>query len=312
MNLLRAVAAVGILLLGSDLAAPAAAETRLELWSIGRERPGNQLDLAATLNAVARPDAVVTAIAGEAMLARLKSEQDAIFKVRAGEVALLELPLAALFRFSGLYAIDQIPFIAADLAGAVRLRDAARDLLTRRLDEDGLLLLAIVPGVREQLALRQLGPDGLAAAKGQEFAVIGAAHQRVMELLGGVPHRKRSAAPNTWLQFDPASPPPGGSTTVVDASLQWRLLVLSKSAAAKLPAAMLDRFRKAAAGEEARLWQQVRDVPPPPLASKVLSERELATLEAIGWQMAEEWAVAAGADGVTILQTFKASRDRTP
>ena len=87
------------------------------------------------------------------------AEVQAFQAVRQGKAALALVPMRSLERFSSFYAYDQIPFFDVPNPGVApkRLADIARPLLEKRLAEDGLLLLAILP---LPVASFWLGADG--------------------------------------------------------------------------------------------------------------------------------------------------------
>lgn len=137
-----------------------------------------------------------------------KTLREARRAVRDGRAVLAELPLPLLERESGLFAAASIPFLALGEAAVRRQLDILRPYLARRLAEDDLSLIALLPGPRRGLFARRSIADASALAGGT-FAAPDAVTRRLAELMGakpvavaGIGSAAQSAGPA------PASAPP--------------------------------------------------------------------------------------------------------
>ncbi len=321
MGLRRTATAAAITVLMAS-AVPASSEETVRLGITGPSEAPSAADVLGELLAgfAPPPRLAVETVAGPEAVRGLKPA------LRRGDVDAAELPLGALARESALFAADQIPRLAATAGARRDLHDRLDRILSRRLTEDGLVLVALLPGAPLGILSRRRF-EAPADLRGARVWAPTAATRRIAELLG-------EAA--------------GGDVRPVVAPAEADVLLVSAGAALRVPAfATTDGPRRAegwtfqsvpdwqpmraivvtermlgrlGGGSGARIdnWRSTRSERWRAAASERAgrSERELeeagaalataspAMVEAfteIGRRMSAEWLPGAGADGASLL-----------
>ncbi len=221
--------------------------------------------------------------------------------VRAGKAAMALLRIRDEADRAALYAFDLIPGLLAPAAAGddrpARLATAARDLIARRLAEDGLVLLAWAPLATEVLAVAR--PLPLPDARTDWHLALpprpDAALRRLADLLRPAPNAAAPPAATLAVMPQGAGRDPAGNVLEIPLRQQRLALVAARQPFDALPAAHRDALSAAA-----RLFEQaiesasVTKTPPQP---KWLSDAAR--------QLLREWAIGAGADGRLLLELYE-------
>jgi TRAP-type C4-dicarboxylate transport system substrate-binding protein len=248
-----------------------------------------------------------------------KPAKDFKAALRKGEADLAAIPLAVLARESGLYAADQLPFLATSRAGSRRLFATLAPIVARRLAEDDLVLLALEPRPPRGLLVNRglIGTEGL---RGVRLWAPSAALRRLTEIAGAIPESDQARAE---AMFVPAAEALGDGGPASKTRAGWsyyalegwspaRAVVIRTAVLEKLPAPVRERLTTGVA-ENSQVWW--RDGPSLTAEQgKRLADAGIAVLSppkdlsaglaAIGRQMAAEWMPGAGADGAEFLASI--------
>lgn len=236
-----------------------------------------------------------------------------------------ELLMANLYNEDPIYGADNIPFIATSYEDAQKMWQAQRPLVEERLMEDGIRLLYAVPWPGQGIYTKE-EIESKADLQGKRFRTYNATTSRMAELMGAVP-----------TTIEAVEIPQAFSTGIVDAMVTsaatgvntkawdftdhyydmraWmpkNIIMVNESAFQSLPEDQQQALLDAAAAAEERGWQMSQDVLES--TTKTLSENMQVhepseqlqqDLQAVGEQMAAEWAEAAGEDGQKILDALE-------
>lgn len=236
-----------------------------------------------------------------------------------------ELLMANLYNEDPIYGADNIPFIATSYEDAAKMWEAQRPLVEERLMEDGIRLLYTVPWPGQGFYTKEEIASG-EDLRGKRFRTYNATTSRMAELMGAVP-----------TTIEAVEIPQAFSTGIVDAMVTsaatgvntkawdftdnyydmraWmpkNMIMVNESAFQSLPEEQQQALLDAAAAAEERGWQMSEEV----LESTTTtlgenmqvhepSEQLQQDLQAVGEQMATEWADAAGEEGQKILDALK-------
>ena len=245
--------------------------------------------------------------------------------VQTGQVPIAEVLVAALANESAVFAFDSNPFLAPSYEKQRKLYAAARPVLEKRLDAQGMSLLYSVAWPPTAIHTKK-EINSLADFKGMKLRSFSPVTSRLAELLGAIP--VLIAAPEvpqalrTGMVDAQINSAAGGMDTQtwdstthvynVQAILPQNMVIVSKAALAKLDPATQKAVRDAAAAAETRGWaasEAELDASLKTLASKgvkVMSPNaKLAgELQEIGKKMTAEWVAKAGAEGEAILKAY--------
>ena len=245
--------------------------------------------------------------------------------VQTGQVPIAEVLVSILANESAVFAFDSNPFLAPSYEKQKKLYAAARPVLEKRLDSQGMSLLYSVAWPPTAIHTKK-EINSLADFKGMKLRSFSPITSRLAELLGAIP--VLIAAPEvpqalrTGMVDAQINSAAGGvdtqtwdSTTHVynvQAILPQNMVIVSKAALAKLDPATQKAVRDAAAAAETRGWaasEAELDASLKTLASKgvkVMSPNaKLAgELQEIGKKMTAEWVAKAGAEGEAILKAY--------
>lgn len=245
--------------------------------------------------------------------------------VRSGQVPIGEILLSNLGNESPIFAVDSLPFLAANYDAAKKLWNASREATNKLFDQQGMMVLYSVPwppqGIYTRKELKTI--DDM---KGIKFRTYNPATSQLAKLAGAVP-----------TQVEAADIPQAFSTGRVDAmitsastgvnSKAWdfvshyhdtqawlpkNVVLVNKKSFRALDKKTQDAILKAAKDAEERGWKasvEENVVMTKTLADKgvkvVTPSPELkAGLQKIGEQMSKEWAEKAGKDGEAILKAY--------
>jgi len=245
--------------------------------------------------------------------------------VQTGQVPIGEVLISLLSNEAAVFAFDSNPFLAVGYDNSKKLWAAARPVLEKRLDAQGITLLYSVPWPPSAIhAKKEL--NSLADLKGVKLRTYSAITSRFAELAGAIP--VLVVAPEVPQAFRTGmidaqinSSSGGVDTQTWDSTNHFynaqliqpqNAVLVSKAALGKLDPAQQKAVRDAAAQAETRGWaisqeEDARNIKM--LADKgvkiVTPNAKLAgEFQEIGKKMAQEWAAKAGAEGQAVLKAY--------
>lgn len=321
--IIRTISSAAAIAVALGLGAPAHSET----WDMATPYPDSEFH---TKNIRQFADDVAEATGGELQIT-VHSAQS-LFKhpeikqaVQNGLVPVGEVLMANLYNEDPIFGADNIPFIATTYGSAADLWTAQRPLVEQRLADDGIRLLYAVPWPGQGFYTKEeIGSKADLQAK--RFRTYNATTSRMAELMG--------AAPTT---IEAVEIPQAFSTGMVDAMVTsaatgvntkawdftehfydlraWmpkNMIIVNESAFRWLSEEQQQAVLDAATAAEQRGWQMSQEVTESTttelgenLTVHAPSGALKADLQAVGEQMASEWADAAGPDGETVLDAVK-------
>jgi len=246
--------------------------------------------------------------------------------VRSGQVPIGEILLSNLGNESPIFAVDSLPFLAANYDAAKKLWNASREATNKLFDQQGMMVLYSVPwppqGIYTRKELKTI--DDM---KGIKFRTYNPATSQLAKLAGAVPTQVEAAdIPQAFSTGRVDAMIPSASTGVnskawdfvshyhdTQAWLPKNVVLVNKKSFRALDKKTQDAILKAAKDAEERGWKasvEENVVMTKTLADKgvkvVTPSPELkAGLQKIGEQMSKEWAEKAGKDGEAILKAYR-------
>ena len=245
--------------------------------------------------------------------------------VRSGQVPIGEFFLGLLANEHAVFAMDTLPFLAADYGAARKLADATLPKIQEILAKQGLMLLYSVPWPPQGLyAKKQI--SSIADMKGLKFRAYNANTTRMAELAGAVPTQIEVAdLPQAFatgrVEAMITSPSTGVSAKAWDflshfhhtqAWIPKHGVVVNQRAFARLDGATQKALKDAAARAEKRGWEMSKAETNAKIA--VLKKNGvtivtpsgglMGSLKGIGQTMSDEWKKKAGADGLALLKAY--------
>ncbi|WP_108661952.1 TRAP transporter substrate-binding protein [Acuticoccus kandeliae] len=239
-------------------------------------------------------------------------------------VPLGEVLMGNLYNENPIFGADNLPFVTTGYDDAKKMWDAQRPFVEKALADDGIRLLFAVPwpGQGFYLSNEIASADDL---KGVRFRTYNATTSRMAELLGMVPTTVEAVeipqAFSTGIVDGMVTSAATGVRTKawdftdyfydINAWLPKNIIIVNEDAFSSLSEEEQAAVLEAAKTAETRGWEMSQAESES--ATKTLAEgmtvveptEELLTgLQAIGEQMAAEWAEAAGADGKTVLDAL--------
>jgi len=246
--------------------------------------------------------------------------------VRSGQVPVGEILLSNLGNESPIFAVDSLPFLAANYDAAKKLWNASRAATNKLFDQQGMMVLYSVPWPPQGIYTRK-ELKALDDMKGIKFRTYNPATSQLAKLAGAVP-----------TQVEAADIPQAFSTGRVDAmitsastgvnSKAWdfvtyyhdtqawlpkNVVLVNKKAFRALDKKTQDAIMTAAKAAEERGWKA--SVEENVVMTKTLADKglkvvkpspELRTgLQKVGEQMSKEWAEKAGKDGEVVLKAYR-------
>ncbi len=246
--------------------------------------------------------------------------------VQTGQVPTGEVLISLLANEAAVYAFDSNPFLANSYDKQRKLWTAAKPVLEKRLDSQGIVLLYSVCWPPSAIHTKK-EVNSLADLKGVKLRTYSPITSRFAELTGAIP--VMVVAPEVAQAFRTGmidaqinSSAGGVDTQTWDSTTHFynaqvimpqNMVIVSKAALGKLDPAMQKAVRDAAAAAETRGWAssvEENDKNVKMLASKGVkivepSAKLTAELQEIGKKMAAEWVAKAGAEGQAILKAYE-------
>ncbi len=246
--------------------------------------------------------------------------------VQTSQVPIGEFLISVLANEAAVYAFDSNPFLANSYAKAGKLWTAARPIIEKRLDAQGIrVLYSVVWPPQGFYAKKEL--NSIADLKSTKFRTYSPATSRLAELLGAIPTTvQQPEVPQAFKTGLVDAMITSGATGVdsqawdylshfydTQAMLTQNVVVVSKAAFGKLDAATQSALLAAGAVAETRGWKTSESLNAQhleTLASKGIkvqkpSAKLAGELEAIGKQMTDEWVKKAGPDGEAMLAAYR-------
>lgn len=246
--------------------------------------------------------------------------------VQTGQVPIGEVLISVLANESPLFAFDSNPFLANSYAKEHKLWSAARPYLVKKLDAQGVTLLYSVPWPPQGIYTKT-PINALSDLKGVKFRTYSPTTSRFAELIGATPTTVQvpdipQAFKTGLVDAMITSGATGVDTQAWDylkyyydtqAFLPQNMVIASKAAFHKLPAAEQKAVLDAAKTAETRGWKTseaenenyVKTMASHGIKIEKPSAKLAAEFSAIGKQMADEWAKKAGAEGEAILKAYE-------
>ncbi|HYL90026.1 MAG TPA: TRAP transporter substrate-binding protein [Burkholderiales bacterium] len=246
--------------------------------------------------------------------------------VQTGQIPIGEVLISVLSNESPLFAFDSNPFLANSYAKEKKLWDAARPHIVKRLDSQGIELLYSVPWPPQGLYTKK-EINSLDDLKGTKFRTYSPTTSRFAELVGAVPTTIQVPdIPQAFRTGLVDAMITSGATGVdsqawdylqyyydTQAFLPQNMVIVNKSALGKLDSASRRALLDAAKAAEPRGWKTsesenegyVKTMASHGIKIMKPSSKLSSEFEAIGHQMAEEWAKKAGDEGAAILKAYR-------
>jgi TRAP-type C4-dicarboxylate transport system substrate-binding protein len=246
--------------------------------------------------------------------------------VQTGQVQAGEVLLSSLANENALFGVDSVPGLATDYASARKLWTAARETITKRMADQGLVLLYSVAWPPQGIyAKKELAT--LADLKGLKFRTYNPATARFAELVGASPVTVQAAEVAQAFRTGVVDAMMTSGATGVDtqawdylthyydlqAFLPQNIVFVSKDAFDALPETARMALMAAAIKAEERGWKESEVLNES--YRKTMSEKGItvgaatpemkAELARIGETMSTEWAKKAGGDGAAILKAYR-------
>lgn len=246
--------------------------------------------------------------------------------VRSGQVQMGEFLLSRLSNENPIFEADALPFLAASYEDSWKLWRVQRRLVTEILAQQRLTVLYAVPwppqGIYSSAPI-----NDVADLNSMRFRTYNAATERLAQLAGAVPTQIEvpdipQAFSTGRVQGMITSSSTGVNAKAWDfidyyydtqAFLPKNVIVVNTRALESLTQEQRDAVFAAAARAEDRGWKMSRQETE--IQTRTLSENGIKVadpspalrraLNAIGDQMAAEWADRAGVDGVALLEEFR-------
>ena len=246
--------------------------------------------------------------------------------VRSGQVPIGEFFLSLLANDNAVFGADSLPFLATSYDDAQKLWDAQKDVITKLLDEQGLMPLYAVPWP----------PQGLYTTKeiktvedlaGLKFRTYNATLEEFANLAGAAPTQVEvpdipQAFSTGRVEAMITSPSTGANSqawdflshyTDIQAWIPKNIVVVNKRSFQRLDEETQQAVLDAAAAAETRGWEMSKKETDDQTA--VLEENGITIVEPseelmtglrdIGAQMLENWKEEAGDDGAALLDAYQ-------
>ena len=245
--------------------------------------------------------------------------------VQTGQVPIAELLISVLSNEAAVFAFESNPFLANSYEKQRRLWAAAKPVLEKRFDAQGIAILYSVAWPPSAIHTKK-DLNALADLKGVKLRSYSAITSRFAELTGATP--VLVAAPEVPQAFRTGmidaqinSSAGGVDTQTWDSTTHFynlqlimpqNVVIVNKAAFAKLDAATQKSIRAAAAVAETRGWNMSEDengANIKTLAAKGVkivepSAKLVAEFQEVGKKMLVEWIAKAGAEGQEILKAY--------
>ncbi|MSP95754.1 MAG: C4-dicarboxylate ABC transporter substrate-binding protein [Betaproteobacteria bacterium] len=245
--------------------------------------------------------------------------------VQTGQVPIGEILVSVLANEAAIFAFDSNPFFANSYPKAAKLWTAAKPVIQKRLDSQGLMLLYSAPWPPQGIyAKKEL--NAVLDLKGTKFRTYNPATSRFAELIGAIPTTVQvPEVPQAFKTGLVDAMITSGATGVdtqawdylshyydTQAMLPHNIVFVSKAAFGKLDAATQKTVLDTAAAAETRGWktsEAENEGYKKTMASKGIkimqpSAKLAAEFAAIGKQMTAEWVTKAGPEGDAVIKGY--------
>ncbi|HLL58938.1 MAG TPA: TRAP transporter substrate-binding protein DctP, partial [Allosphingosinicella sp.] len=227
---------------------------------------------------------------------------------------------------TAVFGVDSVPFLAGNNEDNKRLLAAARPFIEERLSRQGMRLLFVTPWPPNSFyAGKEI--NSVSDFKGVRFRAFNPVTGRLAELMGAVPVTvQQSEVPQAFstgvIQAMITSPATGVDTQAWDfvkyfyevkAMAPWNIIIVNERIFSRLDQASKDAVLAAAKAAEERGWKMqeeetgklVDTLKARGVEIRQPSPELMRELKAIGDQLVQEWAKAAGEDGEKILAAYR-------
>jgi TRAP-type C4-dicarboxylate transport system substrate-binding protein len=246
--------------------------------------------------------------------------------VQTAQVQLGEFLMSMHSNENAVFGVDSVPFLAGNNEESKKLLAAARPFIEERLSRQGMRLLFVTPWPPNSFyAGKEI--KSVSDFKGVKFRAFNPVTGRLAELMGAVPVTvQQSEVPQAFstgvIQAMITSPATGVDTQAWDfvkyfyevkAMAPWNIVIVNERLFSRLDQASKDTVLAAAKAAEERGWKMQEEETGKlvqTLKSKGMEIRQpspelMRELKAIGDQLIQEWAKAAGEDGEKILAAYR-------
>ena len=246
--------------------------------------------------------------------------------VRGGQVPAGEFFLSLLSNEHPAFGADSQPFLATNYDEAKKLWAAQKDVITKLLDTQKLMVLFSVPWPPQGLYTKK-PINSVDDLKGIKFRAYNATLEKFANLVGAAPTQVEvpdipQAFATGRVEAMITSPSTGANSkawdfithyTDIQAWLPKNIVVVNKSAFRKLDKATQDAVLAAAADAEKRGWEMSMQE----TATKTAilkengvtivtpSDKLMDGLKAVGAEMLVDWEKDAGAEGAALLKAYR-------
>jgi TRAP-type transport system periplasmic protein len=246
--------------------------------------------------------------------------------VQGGQAQIGEILLAAYQNEWQMFGADGLPFLATSYADSMKLYQAQKPILEKKLAEQGMTLLYTVAWPPQGIYSKK--PVASAAdLKGSKWRAYSPATSRIAELVGAQPVTVQAAELSQALATGAVETNMTSGATGVDSKLYEHLkfyydvqawlpknaIIVNKRAFDALDKSTQDALRKAGADAEARGWAASQKVNTDTLA--ILKANGMAVeppsaalksdMQKVGETMLKEWLDKAGPDGQMMLDAYR-------
>jgi TRAP-type C4-dicarboxylate transport system substrate-binding protein len=246
--------------------------------------------------------------------------------VGTGQVQIGEVLISIHENEDSVFGLDTIPFLASSYEEAMKLWQAQKPAIAKKLDSQGIMLLFAVPwGPQGIYAKKEINTVG--DMKGLKFRAYNVGSTRIAELVGGQPVTVQAADLPQALATSTVNAFMTSASTGYD-SKAWEttshfydvhgwipknLTFVSKAAFNGLPKDQQDAIVKLAAAAEERGWKlapekaewYVKELTAKGLKVQPPSAELKAGLKKIGDQLTDDWLKKATDDGKAVVAAYR-------
>ena len=245
--------------------------------------------------------------------------------VQTGQVPIGEILVSVLANEAAVFAFDSNPFFANSYPKAAKLWTAAKPVIQKRLDSQGMMLLYSAPWPPQGIYTKK-ELSAVADLKGTKFRTYNPTTSRFAELMGAIPTTVQvPEVPQAFKTGLVDAMITSGATGVdtqawdylshyydTQAMLPHNIVFVNKAAFGKLDAATQKAVLDAAAAAETRGWktsEAENEGYKKTMASKGIKimtppAKLAAEFAEIGKKMIGEWSAKAGPEGEAILKAY--------
>lgn len=246
--------------------------------------------------------------------------------VRSGQVPIGEFFLSLLSNENAVFGADSQPFLATNYQEAEKLWAAQKPIVTKLLDQQGLMPLFSVPWPPQGLYTKK-AINSVDDLKGIKFRAYNATLEKFANLAGAAPTQVEvpdipQAFATGRVEAMITSPSTGANSkawdyvtyyTDIQAWLPKNIVVVNKRAFRKLEPGEQEAVLKAAAEAETRGWKMSKEETT--AKTKILKDNGMTIvtpspelmdgLKKIGGEMLKDWEKDAGAAGAELLKAYR-------